>query len=85
MKTSKFDNIHLKCSTCKTNVTFDLIGDVECDWGSHVIIQCTNCEELFSIDQECPAFTSLLDLNKLNENLLNQQEKLDYISKSHQI
>ncbi len=80
---NKFDNHILQCSSCNVKVIFDLIDDIECDWGSHTVIQCPNCEELFSIDQRCPAFSSLLDLFELNDDLLNQQEKLDYLSTSH--
>lgn len=76
----KFDNTFLKCSSCNLKVIFDLIDDVECDWGSHSVIQCPNCEDLFSIDHICPAFSSLLDLHKLNDFLLNPQEKMDYLS-----
>lgn len=79
----KFENILLQCSSCNLEVIFDLIGDIECDWGSHVVIQCPNCEELFSIDHMCPAFSSMLDLSELNKDLLNQQEKSDYLSSSH--
>ncbi|MGI0057337.1 MAG: hypothetical protein ACREAK_08190 [Nitrosarchaeum sp.] len=80
---NKFVDRLLQCSSCNVKVIFDLIDDIECDWGSHIVIQCPNCEELFSIDQRCPAFSSLLDLFELNDDLLNQQEKLDYLSKSH--
>ena len=80
---NKFVDHLLQCSSCNVKVIFDLIDDIECDWGSHIVIQCPNCEELFSIDQRCPAFSSLLDLFELNDDLLSQQEKLDYLSKSH--
>ena len=79
----KFDNILLQCSSCNLEVVFDLIYDIECDWGSHTVIQCPNCEELFAIDHKCPAFSSILDLTKLNPNLLTSQEKSDYLSFSH--
>ncbi|MCE9653036.1 MAG: hypothetical protein K8Q89_08300 [Nitrosarchaeum sp.] len=79
----KFDNILLQCSSCNLKVIFGLIYDIECDWGSHIVIQCPNCEELFSIDNSCPAFSSILDLTKLNSDLLNQQEISDYSSSAH--
>jgi len=79
----KFDNVLLQCSSCNLKVIFDLIYDVECDWGSHLVIQCPNCEELFSIDHKCPAFSSILDLTELNNNLLTPQEKSNYLSSSH--
>ena len=54
----KFQN-PLKC-TCNNIVIFEIIPEVECDWGIHTIIQCPNCEELFSIDVKCPAFETIL-------------------------
>lgn len=80
---NKFDHLILQCSSCHSKVIFDLIDEIECDWGSHKVIQCPNCEELFSIDHMCPAFSSILDLIKLNENLFNPEEKVSYLSASH--
>lgn len=82
---NKFDHLVLQCSSCHSKVIFDLIDEIECDWGSHKVIQCPNCEELFSIDHMCPAFSSILDLIKLNDNLFNQEEKASYLSISHPI
>lgn len=79
----KFDNLLLQCSSCNKKVIFDLIEDIECDWGSHTVIQCPNCEELFSVDNQCPAFSSLLILLELNPGLFEFKEKSDYLSKSH--
>ena len=53
----KFEN-YLKCS-CNNIVIFEIIPEVECDWGLHTIIQCPKCEELFSIDVKCPAFQTI--------------------------
>lgn len=78
-----FDNLLLQCSSCNEKVVFDLIKDIECDWGLHAVIQCTNCEELFSIDNQCPAFSSLIVLLELNPDLFSSEEKSDYLSKSH--
>lgn len=80
---NKIDNLLLECSSCNVKVIFDLIAGVECDWGSHAIMQCQNCEELFSIDSQCPAFSSVIALLKLNPDLLNSVEKSNYLSKSH--
>ncbi len=80
---NKFENRLLQCSSCNVKVTFDLIDVIECDWGLHHVIQCPNCQELFSIDHSCPAFSSILDLDELNSDLLNQKEKSDYLSTSH--
>ena len=79
----KLDNLLLNCSSCNLKVLFDLIDSIECDWGEHVVIQCTNCEELFSIDHRCPAFSSILKLIELNKSLMTEQEKIDYDSLSH--
>jgi hypothetical protein len=78
-----FANLLLQCSSCSVRVIFDLIDDVECDWGSHAVIQCPNCEELFSIDNQCPAFSSLIVLLEFNPNLFSSAEKFDYLLKSH--
>lgn len=80
---NKFDNLLLQCSSCNVKVVFDLIDDIECDWGSHAVIQCHNCEELFSIDHQCPAFSSLMVLLESNIDLFNSEEKSRYLSKSH--
>ena len=79
----KLDKLLLECSSCNVKVIFDLIDDIECDWGSHAVIQCSNCEELFSIDNQCPAFSSLIVLLELNPDLLNSVEKSIYLSTSH--
>lgn len=80
---AKFDNLLLCCSSCNEKMIFDLIKDIECDWGSHAVIQCPKCEELFSIDNPCPAFSSLIILLELNSDLFSFEEKSDYLSKSH--
>lgn len=64
----------LLCSTCSTKVTFVKIADVECDYGIHTLIQCPNCEELFSIDGPCNAFQNLLELANSNPSILNNHE-----------
>jgi len=79
----KFDNLLLECSSCNVKAIFDLIDDIECDWGSHVVIQCQNCEELFSIDNLCPAFSSIIALLELNPDLFSSVETSNYLSKSH--
>lgn len=79
----KLENMLLNCSFCNLKVIFALIDNIECDWGEHVAIQCTNCEELFSIDHKCPAFSSVLELLEINDGLMSEQEKLDYDSLSH--
>ncbi|MDH5431094.1 MAG: hypothetical protein OEW78_04335 [Nitrosopumilus sp.] len=77
----KFQN-KLLC-TCNENVYFEIIGDIECDWGNHVVIQCPKCEELFSVDCECPAFQNISNLLKNNPSLFSNSEKLDYMKNSH--
>ena len=74
--------IPLKC-ICNDDVVFEIIDDVECDWGSHSIIQCPNCEELFSVDKKCPAFQNINPLLKLNLKLFTKQEQIDYSIGSH--
>ena len=49
----------------------------------HAVIQCPKCQELFSIDNSCPAFHDVLDLEKNNFDLFSDKEKFDYTSKSH--
>lgn len=77
----KFQN-KLKC-TCQNDVIFDIINDVECDWGIHTLIQCPTCQVLFSIDVTCLAFQSILELVKDNPDLFTLQEKTDYLQNSH--
>jgi hypothetical protein len=76
----RFQN-SLHC-VCGENVIFDVM-DIECDWGSHSVIQCPKCEELFSIDVECPAFQNLLELLKNNPTLYTEKEKSEYVTNSH--
>ena len=68
---------------CSKMVHFEIIDDIECDWGSHTVIQCPKCEELFSIDCECPAFQSILKLSPFNEQLFSDKEKSNYLKDSH--
>ena len=72
----------LKC-ICNNVVIFELIPEVECDWGIHTLIQCPKCEELFSIDVKCPAFQNILKLLKENTLLYTDNEISDYLLKSH--
>lgn len=69
--------------TCNQLVVFDLIGSIECDWGSHTVIQCPKCQELFSIDKKCPAFASVLELLKHNISLYSDKEQREYLASSH--
>ena len=77
----KFQN-KLKC-ICNEEVIFELIDDIECDWGNHSIIQCPNCEELFSIDKKCPAFQTMELLLKKNKTLFSKTDESEYLSNSH--
>ena len=78
---NKFQS-NLKC-ICNNYVIFNVIDNIECDWGNHTVIQCPKCEELFSVDCECPAFQNILKLMPLNENLFSDEQKLDYLKNSH--
>ena len=77
----KFKN-KLKC-ICNNLVVFEIIPEIECDWGCHTVIQCPKCEELFSIDVKCPAFQTIEKLLKKNMQLFNTDEQFSYLSKSH--
>ncbi len=77
----KFQN-ELHC-ICNTLVKFEIIDDIECDWGIHAVIQCPNCEELFSIDKQCPAFEDMSKLLKINPNLYSSKDKSNYLSSAH--
>ena len=68
---------------CKNIVTFEVIPEIECDWGSHTVIQCPKCEELFSIDKKCPAFETIEKLWKENIKLYTNDEQFSYLAKSH--
>lgn len=77
----KFQNKML--CICNESVLFEIIEDIECDWGSHTVIQCPKCEELFSTDCECPAFQNILKLLKNNDSLFSDLEKSDYLKNAH--
>jgi len=81
MNLVKFKN-KVKC-TCKEHVLFDVVEDIECDWGSHTVLQCPKCEELFSIDKRCPAFNSVEELLKINPVLYSKDDQHDYVTNSH--
>ena len=81
LDTKKFQK-KLIC-TCTNIVIFDIISEIECDWGSHTVIQCPVCEELFSIDVKCPAFQTIEKLFKENTELYSTDEQSSYLSKSH--
>jgi len=82
MDMSKFQN-KLQC-VCNDDVIFEIIDEIECDWGFHTVIQCPNCEKLFSVDKKCPAFENIFELVKINTKLFSEKEKSDYLSNSHQ-
>jgi len=73
----------LRCM-CDKFVIFETLDDVECDWGVHFVIQCPNCEELFSVDKKCIAFQSIEELLKINIDLFSKKERFDYLNDSHQ-
>ena len=77
----KFQN-KLKC-ICGKDVLFEFVEDIECDWGSHLVIQCPTCEELFSIDKKCPAFQTIELLLEKNLTLFSQSEKSEYLLNTH--
>jgi len=77
----KFQN-KLHC-ICGNDVLFEIINEIGCDWGVHTVIQCPNCQELFSVDKKCPAFQSIFELIKNNTTLYSENEKSDYLSNSH--
>ena len=65
---------------CQNTVLFEIIPEIECDWGSHMVIQCPKCEELFSIDKKCPAFQSIELLLKQNVGLFSNKDQSSYFS-----
>ncbi len=77
----KFQN-KLQC-ICKNYVVFEIIDDIECDWGFHTVIQCPECQDLFSVDKKCPAFQNIFLLLKNNTRLYSEKEKSDYLTNSH--
>ena len=81
LDTKKFQK-KLTC-ICKNIVLFEIIPEIECDWGSHTVIQCPVCEELFSIDLKCPAFQTIEKLFKGNTELYSNSEQTSYLSKPH--
>ena len=81
LDTTKFQKT-LTC-VCKNIVIFEVISEIECDWGSHTVIQCPKCEELFSIDKKCPAFETIEKLWKENVELYTNDEQFSYLAKSH--
>ena len=81
MSTEKFKN-KLKC-ICNDVVIFEIIDDIECDWGNHVVVQCPNCEKLFSIDSLCSAFQNVSELLNKNLVLYSEEEILKYLANSH--
>ena len=81
LDTKKFQN-KLTC-ICKNVVFFEIIPEIECDWGFHTIIQCPECEELFSIDLKCPAFQTIEKLLKENISLYSNDDQSSYLSKPH--
>ena len=81
LDTKKFQK-KLTC-ICKNIVLFEIIPEIECDWGCHTVIQCPKCEELFSIDIKCPAFQTIEKLWIENVELYTNEERFFYLEKSH--
>ncbi len=65
---------------CKNIVLFEIIPEIECDWGVHTVIQCPKCAELFSIDKKCPAFETIEKLWKENVELYTNDEQFSYLA-----
>ena len=68
---------------CRNIVLFEIIPEIECDWGCHTVIQCPKCEELFSVDIKCPAFQTIEKLLKENISLYSNDDQSSYLSKPH--
>jgi len=68
---------------CQNMVLFEVIPEIECDWGTHIVIQCPKCEELFSIDKQCTAFQTIELLLKQNTELFSNEEQLSYSTDCH--
>ena len=81
LDTTKFQK-KLTC-VCKNIVLFEIIPEIECDWGNHIVIQCPKCEELFSVDKKCPAFQTIEVLLKINLKLFTNNEQSMYLLNSH--
>ena len=79
---SKFQN-KFQC-VCNDDVLFEIIDEIECDWWFYTVIQCLNCEKLFSVDKKCARFENIFKLLKNNTELFTKKEKFDYLSNSHQ-
>ena len=47
LDTNKFQK-KLTC-VCKNIVHFEIIPEIECDWGCHTIIQCLNVKNYFQL------------------------------------
>ena len=77
----KFQN-RLRC-ICNNDVLFEIIDNIECDWGAHIVIQCPEWQELFSVDKKCPAFNNIFELLENNTKLYSKKEKSDYLLNSH--
>ena len=73
----------LQCSSCENRVIFEIILNVECDWGKHTIIQCPKCEDLYTIDGPCQAFSNLIRLVEFNKTLLTDDESREYSESIH--
>jgi len=73
----------ITCSSCGSSVIFELIEGIECDWGIHDVIQCPNCQELFSLDRQCRAFEDLMNLSRHNDDLFSDAEKSEYVENPH--
>ena len=81
LDTKKFQK-KLTC-ICKNVVFFEIIPEIECDWGFHTVIQCPECEEFFSIDLKCPAFQTIEKLFEGNRELYSNDEQSSYLSEPH--
>ena len=55
---------------------FEIIDEIECDWGFHTVIECPNCKELFSVDKKCPAFSNIFELLKIILNYILKKKNL---------
>ena len=72
----------LRC-ICDSDVIFEIIDEIECNWGTHIVIQCPDCEELFSVDKKCPSFQNIFELLKNNPEIFSKKDKSNYLLDSH--
>ncbi|MDH3618970.1 MAG: hypothetical protein OEM89_09650 [Nitrosopumilus sp.] len=70
----------IQCMECKQSTSLKQRSDIFCSLiprhPDHVVLECTECGDMTTIDKKCSKFNDLRELMKINQYELSSDEKL---------